>query len=213
MLTTTEGQGALPRYFAPVFARACEMKAGRITFVLPDGRRFRADGAEPGPVAELHVHDSSLFARLIREGQLGFAEAYLDGGWSTPDLQAFMDLVRAAGGEIYDGFPGIGLLRLLERGRHALRGNTRSQTTGTRAAPMTASPRSRCSRLWASADQKIRACLEMATMAGNDPKLDAAAIIAQPQSWAARRGDGPCRSAFRSSRRLPKLRCPKDRPI
>ncbi len=103
------------------------MKAGRISFVLPDGRRFRADGAASGPVAELHVHDPNLFVRLIREGQLGFADAYLDGGWSTPDLQAFMDLVRAAGGNIYDGFPGMGLLRLLEQARHAFRGNTRSQ--------------------------------------------------------------------------------------
>ena len=76
-LTTTEGRSDLPRYFAPVYASARAMKAGRITFVLPDGRRFRADGAQPGPIAELHVHDPDLFARLIREGQLGFAEAYL----------------------------------------------------------------------------------------------------------------------------------------
>ena len=133
-LTTTEGQSDLPRYFAPVYASACGMKAGRITFVLPDGRRFRSDGAQPGPIAELHVHDPDLFARLIREGQLGFAEAYLDGGWSTPDLQAFMELVRAAGGDIYDGFPGMGLLRLLERARHAFRGNTRFQARRNIAA-------------------------------------------------------------------------------
>ena len=133
-LTTTEGQSELPRYFAPVFARVRGMEAGRITFVLPDGRRFRADGARQGPVAELHVHDPNLFARLIREGQLGFAEAYLDGGWSTPDLQAFMNLVRAAGDDIYDGFSGMGLLRLLERARHAFRGNTRWQARRNIAA-------------------------------------------------------------------------------
>ncbi|TJZ89942.1 methyltransferase domain-containing protein [Paracoccus gahaiensis] len=133
-LTTTEGQSNLPRYFAQVFAKAHGMKAGRITFVLPDGRRFRADGVQSGPIAELHVHDPHIFARLIREGQLGFAEAYLDGGWSTPDLQAFMDLVRAAGGDIYDGFPGMGLIRLLEQTQHAFRGNTRSQARRNIAA-------------------------------------------------------------------------------
>jgi cyclopropane-fatty-acyl-phospholipid synthase len=133
-LTTTEGQSDLPRYFPAVFAKACGMKAGRITFVLPDGRWFRAGGARPGPVAELHVHDPALFSRLIREGQLGFAEAYLDGGWSTPDLQAFMDFVPAAGGDIHDGFPGMGLLQLLERARHAFRGNTRAQARRNIAA-------------------------------------------------------------------------------
>lgn len=133
-LTTTESQSNLPRFFAPVFSRACEMKAGRITFVLPDGRRFRADGAASGPVAELHVHNPNLFVRLVREGQLGFADAYLDGGWSTPDLQAFMDLVRVAGGDIYDGFRGMALIRLLEQVRHAFRGNTRSQARRNIAA-------------------------------------------------------------------------------
>jgi cyclopropane-fatty-acyl-phospholipid synthase len=133
-LTTTEGQSDLPRYFAAVFAKARGMKAGRITFVLPDGRRLRADGARPGPVAELHVHDPALFSRLIREGQLGFAEAYLEGSWSTPDLQAFMDVVRAAGGDIHDGFPGMGMLRLLERARHVLRDNTRFQARRNIAA-------------------------------------------------------------------------------
>jgi hypothetical protein len=59
-------------------------------------------------VAELHIHNPDIFARLIREGDLGFCEAYLDGWWSTPDLQAFMDLVHADNEEVYDGFPGMG---------------------------------------------------------------------------------------------------------
>lgn len=132
--TTTDGQRGLPRYFAQVFARACAMEAGLVTFVLPDGRKFRAEGARPGPVAELHVHDPDLFTRLIREGDLGFSEAYLDGDWSTPDLQAFMDLVHVAGDDIYDGFPGKGLLRLVEQARQALRGNTRRQARRNIAA-------------------------------------------------------------------------------
>ena len=94
---------------------------------LADGRRFRADGARPGPVAEIHIHDPDVFARLIREGDMGFSEAYVEGGWSTPDLQAFMDLVHVAGDDIYDGFPGMGVLRLVERARHALRRNSRRQ--------------------------------------------------------------------------------------
>jgi cyclopropane-fatty-acyl-phospholipid synthase len=134
ILTTTDGQRDLPRYFAAVFATACAMEVGRLDFVLPDRRRFRADSGRPGPVAELWVHDPDIFARLIREGDMGFSEAYLDGGWSTPDLQAFMDLVHVAGEDIYDGFPGMGLLRLFEQARHALRRNSRRQARRNIAA-------------------------------------------------------------------------------
>ena len=86
ILTTTEGQAGLPRYFAQVFAMLQRMNQGRLDLLLPDGRHFRAEGAEPGPVAEVHIHDDDVFARLIREGELGFADAYLDESWSTPDL-------------------------------------------------------------------------------------------------------------------------------
>ncbi len=126
-LTTTEGQTGLPRYFARVFSAAQEMNNGRIDFVLPDGRRFRAEGRNPGPVAELDIHNNDLFARLIREGDLGFCDAYLDEWWSTPDLQAFMDLVHADNEGIYDGFPGMGLVRRFEKFRFWLQRNHRAQ--------------------------------------------------------------------------------------
>jgi len=127
ILRSTEGQTGLPRYFAQAFAVVCKLKNGRLDFVLRDGRRFRAEGDGPGPVAEIHVHDDDIFARLIREGDLGFCEAYLEGGWSSPDLQAFMDLVHSDNQDLYDGFPGIAVVRAYERMRHLLRGNTRRQ--------------------------------------------------------------------------------------
>ena len=125
--TSTKGQTGLPRYFGQVFEMAQQMQHGRCDFHLPGGRVFRAEGAEPGPLAELHIHTDDLFARLIREGDLGFCEAYLDGDWSTPDLQAFMDLVHAGNEIVYDGFPGQGLLRTFEKFRFWLQRNNREQ--------------------------------------------------------------------------------------
>ncbi len=127
MLTSTEGQQNLPRYFAQVFRVAGTLANGQLDFVLRDGRRFRVQGAGPGPVAEICVEDDDIFARLIREGDLGFCEAYLEGGWTTPDLQALMDLVHQDNEGIYDGFPGLGLVRAYERWRHRLRANSKSQ--------------------------------------------------------------------------------------
>ncbi|WP_295509009.1 SAM-dependent methyltransferase [uncultured Sulfitobacter sp.] len=126
ILTSTEGQVSLPRYFARVFAMAQEMHKGQVDFVLPDGRRFRAKGADPFPVAEIHINNADLFARLIRDGDLGFSDAYLDDWWSTPDLQAFMDVVHA-NEDIYDSFPGMGLVRKYESLRFWLQRNSKKQ--------------------------------------------------------------------------------------
>ena len=125
--TTTKGEPNLPRYFEAVFAKSVDMKNGRLDIVLPDDRIFRAEGAGEGPVAEIHIHNVDVFARLIREGDLGFCEAYLDGWWSTPDLQAFLDLVHAGNDDIYDGFLGLKIARAYERFRFWLQSNSKSQ--------------------------------------------------------------------------------------
>ena len=110
-LTDTTGQRDLPRYFAQVFDVARRINHGRLDFILPDGRVFRAKGPKPGPVAEMRINNPDSFARLIREGDLGFCDAYLDEWWSTPDLQAFHGSgTSRITKRIYDGFPGMGLV-------------------------------------------------------------------------------------------------------
>lgn len=125
VITSLAGQAGLPRYFGAVFEQVKGLNQGRLDAHLPDGRVFRAEGAAPGPVAEIHIHNPDLFARLIREGDLGFSEAYLDGWWSSPDLQAFMDLIHVENDSILDGFPGLGLLRAYERLRFHLKPNSK----------------------------------------------------------------------------------------
>ena len=127
ILTTTKGQQGLPRYFATAYAVAKRLQHGQLDFVLPDGRRFRAEGAKPGPSAELTIHNPDTFARLIREGDLGFCDAYLDGWWSTPDLMAFMDLIHEGNNDVYDGYPGMVLLRTYEKLRFWLQSNSKTQ--------------------------------------------------------------------------------------
>ncbi|KPP88033.1 MAG: cyclopropane-fatty-acyl-phospholipid synthase [Rhodobacteraceae bacterium HLUCCA08] len=133
-LTTTDGQSGLPRYFAAAFRMLQRTECGRLDLVLPDGRRFRVEGAAPGHLAELDIHDADLFARLIREGDLGFCEAYVEGGWSTPDLQAFLDFIHDNEDALFDSFPGQSVLRAYERLRHWLRRNTRAQARRNIAA-------------------------------------------------------------------------------
>ncbi len=128
ILTTVQGQTGLPRYFAKAFEVASRLGEGRLDFILPDGRRFRVEGKAPGLVAEIVVHNPDLFARLIREGDLGFCDAYLDGWWTTPDLQAFLDLIqRPANNPVGDSYPGLGLVRAYERMRFWLQSNSKRQ--------------------------------------------------------------------------------------
>ena len=126
-ILSLDGQKDLPRYFASAFKLAQKLNRGRIDFRLPDGRLFRVDAPQPGPVAEITVHNPDVFARLIREGDLGFAEAYLEGWWSTPDLQAFMDVIHADNDDVYDSFTGLQVVRFWERLRHWMNRNTKEQ--------------------------------------------------------------------------------------
>jgi cyclopropane-fatty-acyl-phospholipid synthase len=125
--TSTRGQHDLPRYFAQVFHIAGKIGKGRVDFVMPDGRVFRAEGKEPGQVAEVHIHSDDVFSRLIREGDLGFCDSYIEGGWSTPDLQAFLDFIQDGNDVLYAGFNGGGIIRAYERFRHWLQRNTKRQ--------------------------------------------------------------------------------------
>ena len=134
ILTTTEGQEDLPRYFAHVFDLAGRLNNGRLDFRLPDGRRFRAQGRNPGFVGEMHVADPDAFARLVREGELGFADSYIDRGWDTPDLQALLDLIQDDNEDLYQGFPGMAMIRAYERLRFWLQRNTKAQAKKNIAA-------------------------------------------------------------------------------
>ncbi len=128
VLTTVKGQGDLPRYFAAAFEAALRLGEGRLDFVLPDGRRFRIEGKAPGIAAEIRIENPDLLARLVREGDLGFCDAYLDGWWTTPDLQAFLDLIQVpANNVVGDSYPGMSLLRAYERMRFWLQSNSKRQ--------------------------------------------------------------------------------------
>lgn len=126
-LTSTEGQADLPRYFKPAFSQLQRMTYGQLDVILPDGRRFRVQGKKPGLAAEVQILNEDCFARLIREGDVGFCDAYIDGWWTTPDLQGLMDVVFRDNPAVLDEFTGMALVRAFERVRHWLRGNSKRQ--------------------------------------------------------------------------------------
>jgi cyclopropane-fatty-acyl-phospholipid synthase len=58
-------------------------------------------------------------------GDIGFAEAYLDGDWSTPNLTALIELVARNHRTMLPALDGSRFARLMHRLLHLLRGNTK----------------------------------------------------------------------------------------
>lgn len=68
---------------------------GRLDMTLPDGRTLRFGGKEPGPEAELIVHDPTFVRQVLAKGDIGFAEVFMDGKVSSPDLAELLQYFNA----------------------------------------------------------------------------------------------------------------------
>ena len=116
-----------PRYFDQVLHLVSGLDRGVLNIVLPSGKGLSIKGDNPGPVVTLTIHEPELFSRIVRQGVLGFSEGYMDGDWSTDDLQGLLDILYSQIGNFYHSFPGAGLVRAYERLRFWLQSNSRRQ--------------------------------------------------------------------------------------
>lgn len=71
---------------------ARRIHVGRLTVVLPDGRRRVFGEPSADRRAEIHVHGAQAAVRILLRGETGAGEAYMDGLWSSPDLEALIEL-------------------------------------------------------------------------------------------------------------------------
>ena len=102
------------------------LRHGTLTLVMPEGAVIERTGPLPGPQATLVMHRERTLARLALRGDLGLAEAYMDGDWSTPDLAALLLLGALNQEAMGGGLGGTLPFRLLARLFHLARANTRS---------------------------------------------------------------------------------------
>jgi len=101
------------------------LRVGSLRVELPSGTRQSFEGPESGPTAAIRINNPSLVFRLLASGDLGFAEAYMDGDWDTPDLQAILMLGACNSVALSDTLAPSALFNALNRLRHRLRANTR----------------------------------------------------------------------------------------
>jgi len=99
--------------------------AGTLELTLPDGQRARFGGGSP--TAQIRLRNWSPVQAALKSGDIGFAEAYIDGDWSTDDpvrvLKYFIRNREAAESMIYGSFWG----GLAHRLKHWLNRNTKEQ--------------------------------------------------------------------------------------
>jgi cyclopropane-fatty-acyl-phospholipid synthase len=116
---------------APAPARAAlrllaGLHHGRLDLQLPEGAQARFGAADAqGPHAAMRLVNWNVFAAAFRSGDIGFAESYIDGDWSTPDLAALLRLLIANRDTVESAVYGSWWGSLLHRVRHLLNRNSR----------------------------------------------------------------------------------------
>jgi len=119
-------QGALPRRARMLLSVLARLRYGRLELIGPDGRSFSFPSALPGPDAVIHLADWEVASDALRAGDIGFAEAYLQGRWHTPDLTAVLTLAALNHAALEQAVYGRWWGQILYRLTHLLRSNTRA---------------------------------------------------------------------------------------
>lgn len=129
MNTTTVSLPFLPAETPPAARRGLHLLRrlvhGSLTVQLPDGSVHRF-GSGDGPQAAIQLHNWKVFAAALRSGDIGFAESYIAGDWSTHSLPDLLQVILRNRQHMEDVIYGHWAGRFLYRLRHLLRRNTRA---------------------------------------------------------------------------------------
>ncbi|MDR3498729.1 MAG: cyclopropane-fatty-acyl-phospholipid synthase [Parvibaculum sp.] len=115
----------IPRLARLAFRALLQLRRGSLLVVLPDGRRLRFQGREPGESAIMEIRDYALARRFFAGGDLGAAEAFLEGMWDSPNITAFLELFARNKEALQEKLRGLGVVRFGARLWHFARRNSR----------------------------------------------------------------------------------------
>jgi cyclopropane-fatty-acyl-phospholipid synthase len=122
---------------APAAARTAlkllqRLKHGSLTLQLPDGSMQVFGASAPGPSdaphAAMTLRNWNVCAAALKSGDIGVAESYIAGDWTTPHLTDLLTLFIANRQDIEAVVYGSWAGRLWYRVKHLLNRNTRSNS-------------------------------------------------------------------------------------
>jgi cyclopropane-fatty-acyl-phospholipid synthase len=103
------------------------LKHGTLTVKLPDGSVQRFGNGE-GPMASLHLLNWNVCSAALKSGDIGFAESFIAGDWTTPHLTELLRVFIVNRKEVEDVIYGTWLGRFAYRVKHLLNRNTKANS-------------------------------------------------------------------------------------
>lgn len=100
------------------------LEAGSLNLVTPDGRQRVFSGRQPGPSAQLRLHDWGAITALAARGETGFSESYRSGKWETDNLPNLLSLALQNENVMSRYLFGSSLSQLMYRMSYLLRLNS-----------------------------------------------------------------------------------------
>ncbi|WP_312145882.1 cyclopropane-fatty-acyl-phospholipid synthase family protein [Brevundimonas sp.] len=130
MTTTLYGVQSQKRSRSPVFDLLLRLLSanwtwGRLTLILPDGSHHRLVGQQPGHAAVMNIRSYNFAARVLKSGDIGFAEGYMAGEWETPQLAVLLETLVNNYDHIRRLFDGNPLMNGINWLGHRLNRNSR----------------------------------------------------------------------------------------
>ena len=110
-----------------VFKLLQKLRHGSLTVQMPGGSMQRF-GGETLPHATLHLHNWNVCSAALKSGDIGFAESYIAGDWSTPNLAELLRVLVKNRQEVEGVIYGSWLGRLYYRIKHLLHRNTHANS-------------------------------------------------------------------------------------
>jgi cyclopropane-fatty-acyl-phospholipid synthase len=101
------------------------LRIGRLDVTLPNGEQHHFTGAEPGPHGVLHIRSPRLVGYVLKNGEVGFGEGYLDGLWDSPDLASLLAVMHINEPHYRGPYEKNPLARFAGWLKHRLRANSR----------------------------------------------------------------------------------------
>ena len=103
------------------------LKHGTLTVKLPDGS-FQRFGNGQNPQASLHLLNWNVCSAALKSGDIGFAESYIAGDWTTPHLTELLQVFIVNRKEVEDVIYGTWIGRFAYRIKHLLNRNTKANS-------------------------------------------------------------------------------------
>lgn len=110
-----------------------QMTQGQLKLTLPEGENIyigQDSDTNYAHCAKIQVNRPDFFTKIVKRGHIGFGEAYMEGDWDTPDIEAVISwaILNVEQSPVLEGASNhsrwLNVLGLFSRWAHVLKKNT-----------------------------------------------------------------------------------------